>query len=209
MRGVDQNAEQRPIWRSVALGGAGFAAVSLGGFGVWAFGGKWFYQHTGEGGLYLASTVVFLALSGLLLHPLVDGPRRVRKFYRVFIPAFLGYAFAWSICWFIGRFGKGEWFGSLAGAAVFAWIAGHMLGSTRAIGKVTLALFLTHSAGYFLGGKLYAAGAHPPAFVSFLSKEQIGLAARLLWGLCYGLGFGAGIGYAFAVFQRDRSNTVA
>jgi hypothetical protein len=35
-----------------------------------------------------------------------------------------------------------------------------------------------------------------------LSKDQIWTVAKLAWGVCYGLGFGAGIGYAFDVFQK-------
>ena len=48
-------------------------------------------------------------------------------------------------------------------------------------------LFLTHSVGYFLGGDFYYALG--------------GTTGKLLWGLCYGLGFGAGIGYAYRALK--------
>jgi hypothetical protein len=36
----------------------------------------------------------------------------------------------------------------------------------------------------------------------YLSKAQLGAVAKLSWGLFYGLGFGAGMGYAFHAFQN-------
>src|SRR6267154_381292 len=68
-----------------------FAIVSIVGFAVWAFGGRWFRAHGGEPGLYAASTVVFIGFAGLLMHPLVHGRRPLARFYGVFIPAFLAY----------------------------------------------------------------------------------------------------------------------
>jgi len=35
-----------------------------------------------------------------------------------------------------------------------------------------------------------------------LSKSQLGLVAKLAWGVCYGFGFGLGIGYVFDRFQQ-------
>jgi hypothetical protein len=65
---------------SVLQGAWRFAIVSIVGFGVWAFAGRWFRTHGGEAGLYAASTVVFVGLAGLLMHPLVRGPSLVRVF---------------------------------------------------------------------------------------------------------------------------------
>lgn len=124
------------------------------------------------------------------------------RFYKAFVPAFLVYAVAWSVCWFVWGFGMGEWLGSFAGCALFTLVLRIAFRVPGRPGNVLLVLFLSHSAGYFLGGKLYMALAHPPLAVAGLTKAQVALAGRLGWGLCYGLGFGAGIGYAFSVMQR-------
>ena len=52
-----------------------------------------------------------------------------------------------------------------------------------------LVLFLAHSAGYFTGDYLCAISLHS-------------LPSQLAWGALYGLGFGAGIGCAFALMTR-------
>jgi hypothetical protein len=187
--------------KAILRGSLGFAVVSLAGFAVWAFAGRWFYRNVGEAGLYAASTLVFLGMAGLFLNPLVSGVNRMLRFYKAFAPAFLAYAVVWSICWFALKSGAGEWLGSLAGCTVFAWILGKMLGSTSGFMKVLLVLFIGHSAGYFLGGVFYMSKVNPE-FLSALSKRQLALLGQMLWGLLYGLGFGAGIGFAFSVFQQ-------
>jgi hypothetical protein len=140
----------------------------------------------------------------LLMHSLLEGTNRIVRFYMIFVPAFLAYAVVWSACWFLLKFGAGEWLGSLLGCAAFAGVAGNMLKSKGGFAKVIVVLFLTHSAGYFLGGVAYGALRHPPEFLRGLSRAQIGLLSKMLWGFFYGLGFGAGIGYAFHQFQTKR-----
>jgi hypothetical protein len=190
---------------AIVRGSLGFAGVSLAGFAVWAFAERWLYARVGEGGLYAACAIAFLGTSGLLLHPLISGPRAIARFYKVFIPAFIGYAAAWCGAWFVFHYGWGEWLGSLAGSVVFAAVAGRMLGSLNGFLKVAAVLFITHSAGYFLGGKLMHWLASPAGaeFLSGFSKHQLRTLAKLSWGVPYGLGFGAGIGYAFFTFQRS------
>ncbi len=61
-------------------------------------------------------------------------------------------------------------------------------GSVRAFVQIILVLFVTHSMGYFIGSVLYSA--------------VPGLAGKLLWGVAYGLGFGAGIGWALHLCQE-------
>jgi len=173
-------------------GSLGFAAVSLVAFSVWAFAGKWLTAHLREGGFYAVDGAVFLALSGLLLHPLVPGPGSFRRFLMAFIPAFVAYAGVWCGAWFALRFGWGEWLGSLGGSFAFALVAGAVLGNLRSLPRVTLVLFVGHSAGYFLGGPLH-----------YHSGPEYRALGILGWGLLYGLGFGAGIGYAFHAFRRE------
>ena len=175
--------ETKPAWIAVTRGSLGFAAVSVAAFAVWAFAGR---RFGGEMGLYVAIAVVFLAVSGLVLHPLAPEPR-LRRFYLSFVPAFFVYAAVWCAAWFALRFGWGEWLGSFAGSAAFALVLGATLKSLRPVIKVTLVIFVVHSAGYFLGGEVY-----------YPMGDATG---KLLWGLLYGLGFGAGIGYAYFAFQ--------
>src|SRR6188472_4305179 len=103
----ENRAGHSRLMESVLRGTIGFAIVSLCGFSVWAFAGNWFHRNVGEAGLYAVSALVFVALAGLLLHPLVLGENRVARFYKAFVPAFFAYAFVWSACWFLLKFGRG------------------------------------------------------------------------------------------------------
>src|SRR5260221_7286363 len=38
------------------------------GFAPWVLAGRWFYRNAGEAGVYAVCAVVFIGLSGLLLH---------------------------------------------------------------------------------------------------------------------------------------------
>ena len=191
----------RSLLKDTVHAGLGFAVVSIAAFSVWAFGAGWFRNLGGELGMYAAIAAVFLGLSGLVLGPLAGGQER---FYKAFLPAFLVYAVVWTVAWFALPDRRGEWIGAAAGCLVFAWIAMKMLGSTRGWLIAALALFVLHTAGYFAGDwsmydvfvpKARAAGKGTPDFQHYMTL------AKLSWGLFYGLGFGAGIGW---VFNRAR-----
>jgi len=172
--------------KSIALGGFGFALVSVAAYSVWAF-----VRLRSEVALYSSIALVFLGLSGLVLHRLMHPPRRMVRFYLVFVPAFLAYAAAWSGCWFATRSRLGEWAASLAGSVAFTAVAGVLLGRRRGWLVATGVLFAAHSAGYFLGGWAYEQLHGSPAL------------PRLSWGFCHGLGFGAGLGFVFHSFQKE------
>ena len=192
--------------RALLRGTVGFTTVSVAGFAIWAFGGRWFYAHVGEAGLYAACSIVFLGLSGLLLHPLISGPRPLLRFYKVFIPAFVAYAIVWCAFWFALHFGAGEWLGSFFGCAAFALVLSRAFGNYRALPKVIALLFITHSAGYFAGGFAmeYLMKSGNAEWLN-LSKRGVGVLAKLMWGVCFGAGFGFGIGYAFFAMQKEPS----
>src|SRR5580698_3432440 len=139
------------MFGALVRGSLGFAAVSVAGFAVWAFAGKWLSAHIGELGLYFVCAITFIVFSGMALHPLVRGPRSLIRFYKIFIPAFAAYAVAWSAAWFAWGFGVGEWLGSLAGSIVLAVMIGWGLGNFRSLVKVSMIMFILHSGGYFLG----------------------------------------------------------
>jgi hypothetical protein len=193
------------LFHALVRGSLGFAAVSVAGFAVWAFGGRWLRSHVGELGLYLACAFVFIALSGLTLHPLVRGPKSLLQFYKIFLPAFGAYAIAWSAAWFALRFGPGEWLGSLTGSMVLSAMIARGFRTFRSVFKVSSVIFVLHSAGYFLGGQLMRwmmstmDGGLPGSHNSVFPK--------LAWGLLYGLGLGAGLGYAFFTFQSKSAVT--
>jgi hypothetical protein len=204
-----QNGPGLCVFGAMLRGSIGFALVSLAGFAVWAFCGKWLYANLGEAGLYFACLIVFLGASGLFLHSLVRGPRSLPRFYAIFIPSFVAYAIIWCAVWFTLRFGLGEWMASLAASVCFVAVAGRGLRNYNGFIKASVVLFGFHSVGYFLGGKLmyWMAGPAGKAILAGFSKAHISVLAKLGWGLLYGLSFGAGIGHVFYTFQRQGNHT--
>ena len=188
-------------------GSIGFGLVGIAAFSVWAFGGKWFQEHLGETGLYGACAAVFLASSGLLLHPLAGGPGSLLRFYQLFIPAFLGYAIIWCTAWFVLGFGPGEWLGSLLGTAAFVGVLSWRVGNAHGFIQTCLIVFALNAAGYALGGQMmhWLLGPTSSTMFSGLSKASLLALAKLAWGFLYGLGFGAGIGYAFHAVQTPKA----
>lgn len=187
-------------WKAALSGAWRFALVSVLAFGFWAYGPK-----VGEGALYIGCLVSFIVFGEIFMPALVVGPNRRRRFNASFIPAFVVYAIVWSACWFALKFGAGEWLGSVLGCAAFAWILGKRLGAKTGFLAAALALILFHSAGYFLGGKAFYMARNPPSVFAGWKKQDVWTVAKLAWGFFYGIGFGAGIGYAFGVFQQPPS----
>lgn len=187
--------------RDVIHGSLGFALVSVIAFSVWAFASGWFHAHGGEPAMYAVIALVFLGLAGAVLGPLAGGAGR---FYRAFLPAFFVYALLWCAAWFKLGGRMGEWSGAIAGGMAFAFISMRLLGSTRGWLASAAVFVLLHSAGYFLGSKaMYSYWLADGRLAQFPSLTLPGLVivAKLSWGLFYGLGFGAGIGW---VFHRAR-----
>lgn len=166
-------------------GSVGFAIVSTAAFAVWALGSTWFVRLGGEAGMYAGCFLVFILLSGLVLRPMLGWQGTVGQFYRFFFTAFLAYAIAWCAGWFLLGMGLGEWLGSLVGCAAFTAVMAATLHGWRMLLPSALMMFVLHSAGYF-------AGAH----VCYTSTHSV--MSELAWGALYGLGFGAGIGFAFS-----------
>ncbi len=185
-------------------GSLGFGLVSLAAFAVWVFGGGWFRGRGGEPAMYLAIAAVFAVFSGVLLHPLVQGTKKLVRFYQAFVPAFLIYAVVWSGFWFWLKYGAGEWLGAGVGSIAFVAYTAWRFGSWRAFWLVTFLFFVMHTAGYFAGGwsmaKLMGLARQDP--VPFLDKPKLMLLAKMSWGLFYGLGFGAGLGYVYHAVQK-------
>lgn len=176
------------LTQSLMHGCVNFCFVSVVVFAVWAFSGKRLSQSLGEAGFYAVCALLFVGLAGFELRRLVMGPGALGRFNALFAAGFGAYAVAWCLAWFLVRGKPGEWLGSLAGSVALALVFATAFSATKSLLRVSFVLFLSHSAGYFLGEWIYA---------SFSGKPGM-----LLWGVAYGLGFGAGLGYALYVCQE-------
>ena len=177
--------------RSIAMGAIGFGLVSLCVFATVAFAEGWMYQNLGLIGSYLAWIVLFIVLSGAVFGSLVVvGRWRLPRFYPLWAIAFFAYGAAWMIAYFsLGRT-AGEVVGSLVGSILMALVLAAGFGSLRSIVKLSAVLFVSNFLGYFLGASLFDSITHPTGM--------------LLFGVVYGLFFGAGIGAALQLVQRQR-----
>jgi hypothetical protein len=199
MRYISDNtnpSKTRPsLTRSLLIGGLGFGLVSLCVFATVAFGERWMYTHLGVLGAYLAWTVLFILLGGAVLGSLVVGRWRLPKFYLLYGAAFFAYAVGWVAAYFTLRGSAGEWVGSLVGSILMAVVFAIGFGVIRAIPKLSALLFVANSVGYFLGAALY--------------DYVTGQAGMLLWGLVYGLCFGASIAAALHLANESVPGAVA
>jgi hypothetical protein len=176
---------------SLARGVLGFTVVSVAGFAPWAVAGRQLHRLLGEAGLYLVCAALFIGLSGLLLHRLILGSGSLSRFYKLFGAAFGAYAVAWIVAWISLRGNTGSIAGLALGTAIMAGIFAAAFQAGGALIPAFAALFLCNTLGYFVGGWVEGAPALAHAH----------MAAKLLWGVCYGIGFGAGLGLAFYLCQ--------
>lgn len=177
----------------------GFTLLSVAGFAPWAITGRWFYRNVGETGLYLVCALVFIGLSGPLLHRLILGPGSLSRFYKLFGLTFTAYAVLWIAGWMSLRGHPGSLAGLFAGTAAMGWMLACAFDAKASALKVIAALFILNSLGYFIGGWVEA-GLIGMKQLSLSRSAQVVL-AKSLWGVCYGIGFGAGLGLAFYLCQ--------
>jgi len=173
------------IWRGII----GFTLVSVAGFAPWALG---LANHIGERGMYGASAMVFIGLSGVALHRLIIGPASLTRFSVLFAAAFVLYSAAWIFAYMRLGGHTGGGVGLAAGTALMGLVFATAFGALAQWPKVMASLFVFNALGYFGGRPIEAAvfNASP-------------IAAMLLWGVCYGVGFGAGLGLAFYFCQSE------
>jgi hypothetical protein len=176
------------VARSIATGAIGFGLVSLCVFATVAFGERWMYRTLGVLGAFLAWAVLFIALSGAVFGSLVVVRWRLPRFYLLFALAFFAYAAGWMLAYFTLRNSAGELLGSLAGSIAMALVFAAGFGASRSVVQLSAVLFVTNALGYFLGSALH--------------DSVRGPAGMLLWGIAYGVFFGAGIGAALHFVQR-------
>ena len=180
------------LGRSIATGAIGFGVVSLCVFAMVAFGERWLYQTLGEIGAYLLCAVLFVLLGGAVFGSLVAGRWRLPRFYLLFGLAFLAYAVGWIIAYFVLRGTMGEVVGSVAGSILMAVVLAAGFRSLKSTVKLSAVLFVLNALGYFLGAALLYQFTHQPGL--------------LLFGVVYGLFFGAGIGAALHLVQQEHED---
>jgi hypothetical protein len=185
----------------VLRGALGFTAVSVAGFAPWAVFGRPLYRLLGEAGMYGVCAVVFLGLSGLILHPLLAGPGSLRRFYKLFLPAFAAYSVAWIGGWMALHGNAGSWLGLFLGAVCLGGLLARGLGALKEAPFVIAVLFVLNAAGYFGGGWMEGMLMHARGLP--LEKSVQAMLAMSLWGVGYGFGLGAGLGIAFWRCQRQ------
>lgn len=204
VRGSGSASKVPTLGRSVVLGAGGFMIVSVAGFAPWALGASWLQKRIGEAGMYGTCAAVFIGLSGLLLHPLIIGPGSLSRFYKLFGISFSAYSAAWIAGW-MGLHGHaGSLVGLLAGSVLMGGLFAAAFGERSAALKSIAALFVLNTVGYYAGGWVEGKVARLPnlSLAGLVVEKPPPLTvAMLLWGVCYGLGLGAGLGLAFHFCQ--------
>jgi hypothetical protein len=205
VRASGRPAELSCLGTSVQRGIVGFTLLSIAGFAPWAIAGRWLYRNIGEGGLYAVCALVFVLLSGPLLHRLIIGPGSFARFYKLFGLTFAVYSILWVAGWMMVRGHPGSVVGLLAGTTAMGWTLACAFDAKARTPKVIAALFVLNSIGYFAGGWIEGAimGIRQISlFGAGLGRPAQAMLAKLLWGVCYGVGFGAGLGFAFHFCQE-------
>lgn len=174
--------------RSIVTGAIGFCVVSLCVFATVAFGEGWLYRNLGVLGSYLVWTVLFVVLSGAVFGSLVRGRWRLPRFYLLWTIAFFAYAATWTVAYFTLRRTTGELVGALVGSILMGVVLAAGFRAFASLIKIAAVLFVANALGYFLGAAI---------FTSLLNETGM-----LLFGVVYGLFFGAGIGAALHFAQR-------
>ena len=164
--------------------------MSLLVFGTVAFAERWMYQTFTVLGAYLVWTVLFIALSGGVFGSLVSGRWRLPSFYSLWAPAIFLYAAAWTMAYLTQPNTTGEVIGALVGSVMIALVFAAGFRSLSSVVKLSAVLFVSNCLGYFIGSALHN-----------LFGVPLGM---LLWGVAYGLFFGAGIGAALHFVQLRR-----
>ncbi|PYJ83355.1 MAG: hypothetical protein DME22_15935 [Verrucomicrobia bacterium] len=186
------------LGHSLFFGAGGFCVVGVAVFAFVAATDNWLRRQVGEVSAYAVYALLFILLAGALFRRLVIKPAPLFRCYILFALAFLLYSAAWTAAWVSLRNKPGEWLASLVATTALGLTLAKAFDAPKQTFKVIAVLFVTRSAGYFVG--------------EFLHHAISGLPGWLLWGAVYGLGLGGGLGYTLYACQelaRERLKTIA
>jgi hypothetical protein len=173
---------------SIVTGAIGFAVVSFCVFATVAFAERWMYRTLTVLGSYLVWTVLFILFGGAVFGSLTVVRWRLPRFYLLFALAFFVYAAGWTVAYFSMRGTAGEVVGSVVGSVLMALVFAVGFGALRSTLKLSVILFVANFLGYFLGAAILQSLRNPTGM--------------LLFGVVYGLFFGAGIGAVLQMVQQ-------
>ena len=140
------------------------------------------------------------------MHRLIIGPGSMGRWYKLFGIAFAAYSIAWIAGWMVIRGNAGSLVGLFAGTAVMALILTRSFDAKSVLLKVIISLFVLNVLGYFAGGWVernvigWKVLSEPSLALERAARMRL---AMLMWGVCYGIGFGAGLGLAFHFCQTE------
>jgi hypothetical protein len=183
--------------QSLRIGALGLCVIAVIVFSVIAGIDSWLKPRLGEAGSYAVYALLIILPAAGLFGRLLIRPAPLIRFYILFAVAFILYSTAWTTVWLALRTKPGEWLASLAATTAIGLTLATAFDAPKQACKVIAVLFVTRSAGYF-GGEL-------------LHSAIPGMAGWLLWGAAYGLGLGAGLGYALHACQepaREQLKTI-
>lgn len=172
----------KPSVRSILMAGLRFSIVGLAGFAPWVFGAGKFHSTAT---LYTACAIPFFALGGLALYPDVRGKLGLIKSYLLFFAGFFTFAGAWCLVYLTMHGKHGEVFGALLGTAALCLVIRSAIGKRSRFLEALGVVFTLFTVGYFIGDWLFYK-VIPRSFASW---------GQLSWGVCFGFGFGAGLGW--------------
>src|ERR1051325_10244797 len=120
---------------------------------------------------------------------------RLPRFYLLFALAFFMYAAGWMIAYFTLHRTAGEVVGSVVGSVLMGLVFAIGFGALRSTIKLSVVLFILNFLRYFLGAAILNSLRSPTGM--------------LLFGVVYGLFFGAGIGAVLQMVQQVQRNEFA
>jgi len=147
------------------------------------------YRQLGLAGAYVAWIALFILLGGSALGPLVSGRWRLPRFYLLFGVAFFAYGVGWFAAYVLSPGLVGESLGLLAGSILMGLVLAFGFRVMRRTLTLSLIILAANLIGYFCG--------------SSLNNALHGRTGMLVWGIIYGLCFGAGLGAVLHLAQIE------
>jgi len=176
------------LGQSLGFGAGGFCLIIVIVMTIAALTDTLLKKYLGDKAGYVVNALLFILMAGGVFRRLVIAPAPVFRAYLLFAAAFFLYDAAWTATYRPFRNMLGEWLGSLAGGTGLGLILATVFDAPKQAVKAILILCIGSMAGYF-GGK-------------FLHQYIPGIAGAMVWGAVYGLGMGAGLGYALYACQE-------